>query len=229
MSQISRRLLVFSIVFTVLIAGPAFLGSAFGPYPLMKWGDVLDILTPLILLPLYWGLLRSSSDALPSPREMGAFVLLAALWVEGQGMHLAANSIGHVVQGGDGSQLTHFYDEVLSHYLWHLGVIGLVSLIFHRHWRTRLSGEFSWRTIIPAGIIHGFTLFLIFIEAVTIPLGLPFLTILMLIILIWGRARLGEQPVTTFFFITSLVALLFLTGWGLYWGGFPEFSAVGLI
>jgi len=55
------------------------------------------------------------------------------------------------------------------------------------------------------------------------------LTILMLIVLIWGRNRLGEQPVTTFFFLTSLGALLFFTGWGLYWGGFPEFSAVGLI
>ncbi len=229
MSHLSRRLLVFAIAFTVLIAGPAFLGGAFGPYPLMKWGDVLDILTPLILLPLYWGLLRSTSEAPPSPREMGAFVLLAALWVEGQGMHLAANSIGHIVQGGDAGQLTHFYDEVLSHYLWHLGVIGLASLIFYRHWRTRWSGAFSWGAIIPAGIIHGFTLFLIFIEAVTIPLGLPFLTILMLIILIWGRTRLGEQAVTTFFFITSLIALVFIIGWGVYWGGFPEFSAVGLI
>ncbi|MES0344117.1 MAG: hypothetical protein ABUK16_08380 [Anaerolineales bacterium] len=154
MSQISRRLFVFAIAFTVLIAGPAFLDSAFGPYPLMKWGDVLDILTPLILLPLYWGIFRSTNEVPPSPREMVAFVLLAALWVEGQGMHLAANSIGHLAPSGDAGQLTHFYDEVLSHYLWHLGVIGLASLILYRHWRTRLSGEFSWGTIIPAGIIH---------------------------------------------------------------------------
>ena len=44
-----------------------------------------------------------------------------------------------------------------------------------------------------------------------------------------GRlTRLGI-PLLAFFFIASLVAIVLFSGWSLYWGGFPEFSDVGLI
>jgi hypothetical protein len=32
-----------------------------------------------------------------------------------------------------------------------------------------------------------------------------------------------------FFFVACLVAALLFTAWGLYWGGFPQFSEVGLV
>jgi hypothetical protein len=53
-NRLSRLTLVFSITFAVLIISPAFLNRQFGPYPLMKTGDVIDLFTPLILIPLYW-------------------------------------------------------------------------------------------------------------------------------------------------------------------------------
>jgi len=52
-------------------------------------------------------------------------------------------------------------------------------------------------------------------------LGLPFVTIVSLLVLIWGREKLVQQPVLAFFFATSLFAFLLFAGWGLYWGGFP--------
>jgi hypothetical protein len=47
--------------------------------------------------------------------------------------------------------------------------------------------------------------------------------------LVWGRTHLEQKPLLAFFFVSCLVAALFFTGWGIYWGGFPQFSEVGLI
>jgi hypothetical protein len=87
--------LIFSLFFALLFIGPALLPSPFPPYPRMTTGDALDLLTPIVLIPLYWVLLSEGGRRTPSPRTTIAFMALAALWVLGQGMHLAANSIGH--------------------------------------------------------------------------------------------------------------------------------------
>src|SRR5258708_35691080 len=122
MTSLSRLTLVFAIAFAFFIIGPALLSQQFGPYALMKTGDVLDVLARLALIPLYWLLFQAGRQT-PSLRETVAFLLLAAVWTEGQGMHLSANSIGHLVEKSATSDvytLTHFYDEILSHYLWHI-------------------------------------------------------------------------------------------------------------
>lgn len=66
MSALGRTILIFSLAFTVFIIGPAFMGSQFGPYPLMKWGDVFDLLTPMALLPLYWLMFVTCCQETPS-------------------------------------------------------------------------------------------------------------------------------------------------------------------
>ena len=48
---------VLSLIFLVLLA---FLRTPFPPYPLMSWQDVLDLLTPVVLIPVYW-LLHSAA------------------------------------------------------------------------------------------------------------------------------------------------------------------------
>jgi len=48
-----------------------------------------------------------------------------------------------------------------------------------------------------------------------------------LLILIWRRAKLAYQPKMSFFFVSFLVTTLLFTGWGLYWGGFPQFTDIG--
>ena len=50
-----------------------------------------------------------------------------------------------------------------------------------------------------------------------------------LLILIWGRKKLAQQPILAFFLVSCLLAVLLFIGWGLYWNGFPQFSDVGLI
>lgn len=169
-----------------------------------------------------------------------AFIVLATFWVQGQGMHLGANSISNLIEnlakdqmldvtGTDIFRLTYFYDEVLSHYLRDVGVLGLAALLVYREWHKPVGVKTSWWAAILAGIIYGFTYFCVFLESQTVALGLPFASAVVLFSLIWGRKRLAKQPVLAFFFVASLVAFLFFAGWWLAWGGFPEFSEVGLI
>jgi len=231
--KLSLYILIFSILFAVFLIGPAFLSKQFAAYPLMKIGDVLDIFTPLILIPLYWLLFRVDINKAPSLKENLIFMLFVAFWVIGQGMHLAANSIGHLLKGMEGSDiynLTHFYDEVLSHYLWHFGIVGLSALIISRQWRNPFTEgrAVSWLTYLAA-IIHGFTLFILFVEGGTALLGVPFVVLVIQLILYRWWRRLIHQPLLEFFFISCLVAAVLFMVWGIMWGGLPEFSEVGII
>ncbi len=233
MQRLAWLTLIFTILFAVFIVGPALLNQPFPAYPLMKLGDVLDVFTPLALMPAYWLLFRIDRDRTPSHNQVVAFLVLAALWVEGQGMHLAANSIGHLTKALPGSEvdtLARFYDEVLSHYLWHLGLVGLSALAIYRQWRSPFAGQRSGLGVeIVAGSLHGFNYFITVVEAATAPLGVPFAAGVVVFTLVWGRGRLRQQPVLAFFFVAYAVATLFFLGWGLYWGGLPEFSQVGII
>ena len=233
MKRLSVYALIFSIAFAVFFIGPPLLSMQFRHYPLVKFGDTFDILTPLVLIPLYWLLFRINGNTPPGFKENLVFIIIAAMWVEGQGMHLAANSIRHLMDGMEGTDvftLSYFYDEVLSHYLWHFGIVGLSLLVIFRQWRNPFAEEMSgyWLPSI-SGIIHGFSLFVIVVEAQTAPLGIPYAVIMTLFGIIWGRKRFGHQPLLRFFFVTGLVAVVLFAIWGIYWGGLPEFSEVGII
>lgn len=233
MKRLPLLTLIFSITFAVFFIAPAFLSKQFGLYPLMKIGDVFDVFTPLVIIPLYWLLFRNVTDKAPGATETITFFVLAALWVEGQGMHLAANSIGHFLKGLTGTNaysLANFYDEVLSHYLWHFGVMGLSVLLFLRQWRNQFSESQTaiWLTSL-AGVIYGFTFFMIIIEGGTALLGVPFVALFTLFGLIWGRRKLKQQPLILFFVVAYITAAIFFAGWTIYWHGLPEFSQVGII
>jgi len=230
MSSSSRLILIFAIVFAILIINPAFLSQQFAPYPLMKWGDVTDVLTPLILIPLYWLLFRQGKP--PSTLENILFLIFTAFWVEGQGMHLSANSIGHLLdnaKGTDAQLLTHLYDEVLGHYLWHIGMVALTGLLVWRQIENPLTTALtSLRTEIVSAVIYGIVFFSIVIEAGTVPLGLPFVIILTIVGLM-RRKDLRQQPITAFFCLAHALALILFVIWFVRWGGFPQFSDLGLI
>lgn len=143
-------------------------------------------------------------------------------------MHLSANSVGHLLEGMKGSDvynLTNFYDEVLSHYLWHLGILGLSAVLIYRQWRNPFTdGRAILWILILAGIIFGFAYFVIVIEAATTPMGVPFAVSAALFILIWGRKKLSQQPLLAFFLVAYLVATALFLGWGIYWHGLPELA-----
>jgi len=240
MKRVSLTTLMFAVLSAVFFLLLIFLRIPFGAYPLMSNQDALDILTPLVLIPLYWMLFRSSSDSVLHLREELVFMIFAALWVLGQGMHLSANSINNLSESlADNKvidilntsiyQLTYFYDEYLGHYLWHIGVLGLAGLLIYRDWRSPTFTTTNWWLAGIGGVIYGFTSFCIFLEGNTVLVGLPFMVIVVLMVLAWGRQKLGEKPVMAFFFSSYAVAVVMLAGWGIYFKGFPPLSAVGLI
>ncbi len=233
MQRLTRLILIFAILFAVFIIVPTFLGDPFASYPLMKNGDVFDSMTPLVLIPLYWLLFQIHPRYSPSQKEILFFLLFAVLWIQGQGMHLVANSIGHLISSDSVSevkQLTHFYDETLSHYIWHLGLVGLSGLLIYRQWHNPFVEPHSGlKLAIAAGIIHGLNYFIDIIESATTILGVPFAIAVVLFTAFRGRKRLRQQPILIFFFVAYAIACLFFLGWGLYWGGLPECSQVGII
>jgi hypothetical protein len=225
---------MFAIAFALFLLGPPFLSKlTFQPYPLMTVADVFDILTPLVLLSLYWLLIRVGQPKPVNIAGMAIFFVLAALWAQGQGMHLSANSIDHLLKGMENTdiyRLTHFYDEVLSHYLRDIGIVGLSAFLIYRSRQNPFTERRVglWSPIL-AGLIYGFTFFLVVIESGTAPLGVTFAVLAGVSGLIWGRKEMRQCPVATFFFISYIVAALFFIGWGIYWQGLPQFSEVGLI
>lgn len=240
MKRVSIQTLVFSVLALIFILLITFLSSAFPPYPLASYQDAIDLLTPVVLIPMYWVLFRNASSGHTTRAEEIIFMIFAAFWAAGQGMHLAANSINNLigalaegqvidVTATDIHTLTYFYDEHLSHYLWHIGFVGLSAVLVYREWRKPAGETTAWWAVTLAGVIHGFTNFCIFLEGQTVPLGLPFSALFVLFALIAQRKQFTRKPLLAFFFITYLLAFLMLVGWGLYHGGFPQFSDVGLI
>ncbi len=86
----------------------------------------------------------------------------------------------------------------------------------------------SWLTYL-AGIIHGFTLFVVFVEGGTTLLGVPFVVLVIQLGLLWWWKRFIHQPLLEFFFVACLVAAVLFIVWGVWWNGLPEFSEVGII
>jgi hypothetical protein len=206
----------------------------------MSYQDAIDLLTPLVLIPLYWFLFRFASERATGLGEEIAFLALAVFWVQGQGMHLSANSISNLIEnlakngvidvtGSDIFTLTYFYDELLSHYLWHIGILGLIVVLIHREWRQPAGEATLWWATLTGGVLYGLILFLITLEGQTTPLALPFIILFALFGLAGGRRKLGQQPLLAFFCVACLVAALVYLAWGLIWGGFPQLTEVGLI
>ena len=224
MKRLSRLTLLFALAFALFLSVPAFLTRPAGPTPGMLVGDWVDLLTPLVLIPLYWLLFKVREDALFSSGEILAFLLFVVLWVQGQGVHLAANSIGHLVSAsGPAYDLIYFYDERLGHILWHVGIMGLSAVLALRQARHLFEGQQS--TLIVeglAGLVYGVAFAFASLEGQTALLGFPFAAGVVAILAVGAGGRLRSGPLLAFFFAGYLAASLVFAGWGLYCGGFPE-------
>jgi hypothetical protein len=240
MKRLSLLTLAFAVLTLVFFNLLVFFRIPFPPYPLMNWQDALDVLTPFVLLPVYWLLFRFAARERPGLGVEIVFVLLGVLWVQGQGLHLGANAIDNLIEGlaengvmdlqpTDVYRLTYFFDEELSHYLWYGGVVGLAALLIAREWRCPAGETPLWWAIVLGGLICGFSFFATFLEGQAVPLGLPFTVLVVVAGLAGGRGRLATRPMLAFFFAACLLAALLFAGWGLYWRGFPEFTEVGLL
>jgi len=234
--QLPAALLGYAVVLAAFLLVPPYLKASVGPPQAFTLQEAADLLTPLVVIPLAWLVFDLAGGF--GRRGLVAFLVIGALWVEGQGIHLAANAIGDAFPPGGAEtfyetapgDLDLWLDETLSHWMWHAAWVAISILVLAAATRAEvLPMNRMSATAAVAGFVHGATFFVVSVEGVTTLLGIP----ASILILAWTlRARqrgLARQPVVTFFLVTTIVTLLGYVGWGAlnHWT-LPEFSKVGL-
>lgn len=204
--------LAFAGSFAVFQHVPSFAGGA---------GDFVDLVTPFAVV----GTAALVLASLRAPPVAVAFALIAGvLYVDGHGIHLAANSVGNETGlSGDAEDVAHFWDEVFGHIEWHLGWILLVGAVAAAEALGR-GPRGRPRSFALAGAtvaVLGFTLFTSTVEGRTWWLALGATPLF----LAWA-VRAPRPLVVTAAGAFGLASLL-MAGWAIWHGGMPEFSEVG--
>jgi hypothetical protein len=239
-SSPEKRLPAALLAYAVALAGfllvPPFLKASVLPPEGFTLQETADLLTPLVATPLAWVVFDLAGGL--GRRGLVAFLLVSALWVEGQGIHLAANAIGDAFPKGGAEafyatvpgNLDYWLDEILSHWMWHMGWVALSGLVLAAAIRADVrTPDRTSRLAASAGLVHGVAFFFVTVEGLTTALGIP-ASIVLVGCSTWAARRgLARHPVITFLLMGSIVTLLGYLGWGALHGWtLPEFTKVGL-
>ena len=240
-------LFFFGLSLAVFHLLPPFLDRLF-VWPL-TWGDALDFLTPFGVIPfayvLYLRLNRMSQSLQNRETSSHSSNILAKVilaigflsYVEGHGLHLAANSIARLLQtmkDSDVFKATYLFDEIISHFIW-IGGLTLISLglILMVH---RLSFQpFIKKSMIllsVGSVFYGFTFTVEAIEGQTVVFAFPAAVagfFLVLFLSLKRKRERGRNPILFFFLIAYFLSIILFTYWGATRHGFPQFSEVGWI
>jgi hypothetical protein len=151
-------------------------------------------------------------------------LLAGVLYVDGHGIHLAANSIGHEELTGDAEDVTHFWDETFGHIEWHLGWMLLIAAVGAAEALGRAQRGLRPRSPLLAGaaiLLLGVTLFTSTVEG-----GTWWLALLATAVLVAWTAR-APRPLLATVAGAFVLASLLMAGWAIWQGGMPQFSEVG--
>jgi uncharacterized membrane protein (UPF0136 family) len=222
--HLPRTLLAYAVGLAVFLLVPPTIKATVGPPEAFTGQELLDLFTPVVVLPIAWLVLTATG---PVSRSTAAvFVAIAGLWAGGQGIHLAANAIGDAFAVGPArdafyatvaGDLDHFLDEVLGHWTWHVAWVGLSVLMLLVAGGGAGVGRSGASAPTLAGAIHGAVFFFVTTEGGTVALGIPASAVL----LVWaGRDRLlgSRHPVIVFLVASSLVTLLAYVIWAVRFG-----------
>jgi hypothetical protein len=177
----------------------------------------------------------------------GIWGVAAAAFAFGHGIHVAANSIHDLVAGsgaGDPTGLLDFWDERAGHYLVDFARLLFAAALTHRaagagdvgaagsgvgDAGARMAAETAGARMaaaIAGGVVFGFTLFASAVEGQTVPLVLPASALYAA----WSALARGNRgAVRLFLAAAAWTAVLLFAVWGVWQGGFPEFTRAGLI
>jgi hypothetical protein len=178
-----------------------------------RWADWIDLLTPYVVTGSAAGALRAAQA---SPRVWTVFWFAAILYTQGHGIHLAANSVGNAAPG----EPAHLWDETVGHYLWYVGFALIVATLAVTLSRRPFRGGAAAYLL---AVVVGFTHFTNSVEGQTPWLGIA----TALVFIGWGlitRAGLGRLLLTAY-----ACSLVLFAVFGIWQGGFPEFSTLGWI
>jgi hypothetical protein len=204
-----RALLAFSAAVFIFHQLPALAGDTAG--------DWIDLVTPFAVVAAAAFLLGRDAPAL----ALVVAVVGALLYVDGHGIHLAANSIGHEQLTGDAKDVTHFWDEEWGHAEWHLGwfVLVFAACLGERDRPVRLQ---PWQAVVSA-LLLGWVLFVSTVEGSTWWLELGATAVFVP----WAAA--ARRPLLVACAAGFGFAALLIGVWALWHGGVPQFSEVGYI
>ena len=212
-----RWLLAFAASVFIFHQLPAFAGE--------PAGDVIDLFTPLVVTVTSAGLLLS----LGAPRRAVALGLLAALlYVHGQGVHLAANSIHNEGPVGSVEEITYFWDERFSHIESLLGWLGLLGAFCLGESASAVAG-LRRNVLIGAAVLLGWTFFTSTVEGQTWPLQTAAAAFFVGWALRARRANGTARPLLSACAAALAISVLLIGVWALSQGGVPEFSDTGII
>jgi hypothetical protein len=231
-NRLPQALLGYALALAILTLVPPLLTTSVGPPTGFTLQEAADLLTPLIVIPLAWYVFDLSGGL--GRVGLVAFLVIAAVWIEGQAIHLAANAIGDAVPPGAveafvrtaPGDLDHWLDETLSHWMWHVGWVALSILLLAAASRTPSApAAGTSMTAAAAGFVHGATFFVVTVEGATTLLGIPASIVLLAWSASLARRGLAGRPVVVFFLVASVVTLVGYIGWAALQGGtLPEFS-----
>jgi len=208
-------LLLFGVAYAVMHhAGTVF--ADVGEVGPTRWADWIDLFTPYLVVGAAAGALRGGGA---SRGVWAVFLLGAVLYTQGHGIHLAANSVGNTLSEPH-PDVVRLWDEVVGHYLWYAGfalvLASLAAALADRRPRGGVGAH------VLAGLV-GFTHFTNSVEGQTAWMGIGTAVVFGL----WGvftRDGMGRHLVTAFG-----LSLVLFAGYGVWQGGFPEFSELGWI
>lgn len=218
--------ILLGAAYLVFVVGPPLLTAPVGFFPSLRTGDLLDLITPLVVIPLAGLLYVAASRRSPSRPALVALVVVSVVWVEGQAIHLAANAIGHHVPA-DGSLLSAlvtYLDEDLGHQMWHAAVIAVAAMTMYRA-ATGPPSRIPARTVAAVfvgGALFGLTYFLMVVEGQTAGYALPAAAAMGIVALAGSRSGILARPALTFYVVGFVVAF----GLAIIWASLNDWSLV---
>ncbi len=183
-----------------------------------EWADWIDLLVPLAVLGGAAAVLKAAGA---QRSDWVLFGLGALLYAQGQGLHLGANSINNADPVGLAEDAAHLWDEVVSHYITYVGhtiVVGALTLTLLR------TGLQAHRASFLLAALFGLTWTNNTIEGGTPVLGLA----VAIGYAVWGWQR-RQQAAARLLLAAYGLSFLLLAGFGIWQGGFPQFSELGWI
>jgi len=254
-ASLPTRLAALGLAAAAADLGSVYIKSPLGPLGVTV-GDWITTVGAYAVLALYlWvasGFGRRHAASRPGGPAGGAtllFLLATVTYALGTGVHLAANSIHDMLEatgGRDPWLLAYFWDETASHYMVDAARVGFAVSLLRLESRGSSSvastgvgsgpaaggalGAAAWTTLGIGAIAYGFIYFATAVEGQTVPLALPS----SMAFAAWGFARSrrsGGQaaPARSFFTVAAIVSVALFAIWGIWQGGFPEFTKTGLI
>jgi hypothetical protein len=181
-----------------------------------RWADFLDLATPYAVLGTAVWVLAGVAARRTSWVVLGVG---GVIFTQGHGLHLSANSVGNVVPG----ETEHLWDEIIGHYIWYTGLALVVFALARELAPRALPTGRALALAYLGGVALGITIFDNLDEGGTVLAG-SFM-VAAFIGYGWRFRRTSGLLLLVSYGLTALA----LIGWGLYWGGWPQFSQLGWI